>query len=218
MIHLTKLSEPQILKDNKQIWTSQYVQLVSNGQKVPDDLKYKYRERSIKEQIVKETYNKCAYCESKVSHVCPGDIEHILPKNKDARPDLYVEWTNLTLACEECNRPRKKTYFNPDDPLINPYQDNPEDHLISAGPIIFNKPGDRKGYVTSTILELNRSGLFERRLERLKSVKSLADKWGCEENQNIKEVLENELKKEVTADKEYSFMIKEYLTSIGIDI
>lgn len=218
MIRLTKLDEPKILKDNKHTWTSQYIQLVNNNQKVPDDLKYKYREHSIKEQIVKETHGKCAYCESKVSHVCPGDIEHILPKHGGARPDLYVEWTNLTLACEECNRPRKKTYYNPADPLINPYEDNPEQHLISAGPMIFNKPGDRKGHVTYTILELNRSGLFERRVERLNSLKCLADKWGCEQNQTIKDILEKELKKEAAPDKEYSFVIKKFLTSIGIAV
>ena len=40
------------------------------------------RDKSIKEQILKETHGKCVYCESKISHVCPGDIEHILPKNK----------------------------------------------------------------------------------------------------------------------------------------
>lgn len=218
MIYLTKLDEPKILKDNKQIWTDQYTQLITSDQKVPDDLKYKYRERSIKEQIVKETHNKCAYCESKISHVCPGDVEHILPKNKDARPDLYVEWTNLTLACEECNRPRKKTYYNPADPLINPYIDNPEVHLLPAGPMILNMPGNRKGYVTSMILELNRSELFERRVERLNSVKSLADRWGCEHNQVVKEVLENQLRKEAAPDKEYSFIVKGYLTSIGIAV
>lgn len=218
MIHLTKLDEPKILKDNKHDWTNQYVQLLNLNQKPPEDLKYKYRDSSIKNQILKETHNKCAYCESIVSHVCPGDIEHILPKNKDARPDLYVEWTNLTLACEQCNRPRKKTYYNPVDPLINPYVDNPEDHLMSAGPMIFNKPGDRKGYVTYTILELNRSGLFERRVERINAIKSLTEKWACEENLIIKKLLEDELKKEAAPDKEYSFVVKEYLKNIGITI
>lgn len=218
MIKLTKLDEPQILKDNKKVWTSQYIEFVKSGKKISDDLRYRYRERSIKEQIIRETHNKCAYCESKVSHVCPGDVEHILPKHKDARPDLYVEWTNLTLSCEECNRPRKREYFNPSDPLVNPYEDNPDDHFIPVGPMIFNKPGDRKGYITNIILELNRSGLLERRIERLNSVKSLADRWGCEQNQTVKEVIEIELKKEATPEKEYSFVVKGFLKSIGIAV
>ena len=59
-----------------------------------------------------------------------GDIEHILPKCKDARPDLYVEWSNLTLACEVCNRVNKRDYYNPNIPLVNPYEDNPNEFFI----------------------------------------------------------------------------------------
>lgn len=218
MIHLSKLEEPQILKDNKEKWTSHYLRLVNNGQDVPDDLKYKYRDASIKEQIIKETHNKCAYCESKVTHVCPGDVEHILPKNKNARPDLYLEWTNLTLACEQCNRPRKRDYYNASDPLIHPYKDIPEEHLMSAGPMIFGKPGDRKGFITNSVLDLNRSSLLERRTERLKSISLLVESWGREQNPAIKDVLENELKKEAAPDKEYSFVVKTFLSSMGIAI
>lgn len=218
MIKLNKLEEPQLLKDNKQSWTSQYLSLLSTGKPVPVSLKYKYREPSIKEQIVKETNGKCAYCESVVSHVCPGDIEHILPKNKEARPDLYVEWSNLTLSCEECNRTRKSTYYDPSDPLVNPYDDNPDDYLLPIGPMVMNIPGNRKGYITYTILELNRSGLFERRVDKLYSIKSLADMWGVERNPVVKDVLESELKKEASPDNEYSFIVKGYLKSIGITI
>lgn len=218
MIRLTKLDEPQILKDNKHDWTNQYLQLLNNDQDIPNNLKYRYRDPEIKEQIVRETHNKCAYCESKITHVCPGDVEHILPKTKNARPDLYVEWTNLTLACEECNRPRKRAYYNPADPLINPYVDNPENHLMAVGPLIYHKPGDRKGEVTEQILELNRSSLFERRVDRIKNLRNLADKWAGETNVTLKAIFENELRAEAATDKEYSFIVKGYLKSIGIAV
>lgn len=216
MIRLAKLEEPQLLKDNKDDWTRRYVQLVNKGEPVPNSLKYKYREKEIKEQIILETHNKCAYCESKIGHVCTGDVEHIIPKSK--RPDLYVEWTNLTLACEECNRTGKKDYYDPNDPLINPYIDNPDNHLIAAGPLILNIPGDRKGYITKNVLDLNRSGLIERRVERIRALTNLAEMWAKETNGCVKSLLETQLKKEAEPDKEYSFIVKKYLQNIGINI
>lgn len=216
MIKLSKLNEPQILIDNKQAWTSEYLQLLGSSSDIPYSVKYRYRNPEIKEQIVKETHNKCAYCESKLSHVCPGDVEHILPKAKDARPDLYVEWTNLTLSCEECNRTRKKDYYNPDDPLLNPYVDNPEEHLLAEGPLIIHRPNDRKGEITEKVLEINRTELLERRIDRIKNLVNLADKWKAETNVTLKKIFEKELKKEADPDKEYSFIVKGYLNSIGI--
>ena len=148
----------------------------------------------------------------------PRDIEHILPKNENARPDLYVKWDNLTLACEVCNRDNKKDYFNENDPLINPYQDNPEEHLIAAGPFLYNKPGDRKGYTTITVLDLNRISLIERRKERLESISNLLEKWANEQNLFIKDILEEQLIKEVSWDREYSFIIKSHLKNLDIVI
>lgn len=218
MIKLTKIEEPDILKENSFKWSEEYLNCIKNNVKPSNTIKYRYREKSIKEQILIETYGKCAYCESKVGHVCPGDIDHILPKNKNARPELYVNWENLTLSCETCNRNGKKDYFDENDPLINPYDDNPEEHLIAAGPFIYNKPGDRKGYITTKILDLNRISLIERRKERIENINNLLDKWASEKNKHIKAILEEQLIKEASCDKEYSFIIKSYLQNLGIAI
>ena len=209
MIKLYKLEEPQLLKDNKQSWTSEYIKLKSSNASVPDNLKFKYRHPMIKSQIKKETHDKCAYCESKVSHVCPGDVEHILPKKHCQ--DLIFEWRNLTLSCEQCNRTRKNDYYNPQEPLINPYVDNPAEHLMALGPMIFHRPGDKKGELTEKIIELNRKELIERRKERLESLINLADKWANESNIVLKEILKKQLLKEAEEDKEYSFIVKQFL-------
>ena len=39
----------------------------------------------IKAALMKETHDKCAYCESKVGHNCPGDAEHKIPVSHDAQ-------------------------------------------------------------------------------------------------------------------------------------
>lgn len=94
--------------------------LPSERWKPSETIAHRYNNKAIKDTLEKETFGKCAYCESKIRHVEFGDIEHILPKCKDARPDLYVEWSNLTLACEVCNRVNKRDYYNPNIPLVNP--------------------------------------------------------------------------------------------------
>lgn len=112
MIKINKDTKPKILEDNAKQWTDEYLTALKQSTPVPPHIKYRYQHNDIKDALEKETHGKCAYCESKIKHVAFGDIEHILPKNKNACPELYVEWTNLTLACEVCNRTNKKDYYN----------------------------------------------------------------------------------------------------------
>ena len=126
MIKLTKGKKPQVLIDNAAKWTEEYLDCIQSGKNPSETIAHRYNQPEIKSALERETYGKCAYCESKLKHVEFGDIEHILPKHKNARPDLYVEWDNLTLACEVCNRKCKKDYFDPQMPLINPYIDDPD--------------------------------------------------------------------------------------------
>jgi len=208
MIKLHKLPEPDLLKNNKAEWTARYNNYINKGQPIPDSLKYKYREPQIKQRILEETHEKCAYCESKVTHVYPGDIEHIAPRSK--KHELAFEWSNLTLSCLECNR-KKSDYYDQDLPLINPYNDEPADHFFFAGPMIFHKSGSERGRLTRTRLAFNRPALIQRRQERLENVVNLRDLWGMCDDGSAKEALFNELKSEAQEDKEYSYMVHMFL-------
>lgn len=208
MIKLRKLPEPDLLKNNKAEWTTRYNDHINKGQPISDSLKYKYREPQIKQRILEETHEKCAYCESKVTHVYPGDIEHIAPRSKS--PELVFKWSNLTLACLECNR-RKGDYYDKDMPLINPYDDEPADHFLFAGPMIFHKPGSERGRLTRTRLAFNRPPLIERRQERLENVVNLMDLWTRSSDGPAKEALLTELRTGAQEDKEYSYMVYTFL-------
>jgi len=214
MIKISKLEEPEVLKNNKDSWTLQFLTLHSSGETIPNGLKNKYKHHQIKGKIMVETHNKCAYCESRIPHVSFGDIEHISPKSY--RPDLIFEWSNLTYSCEQCNRTRKRDYYNPEDPLINPYEDDPRDHLTAHGPFISHRIGDRKGELTQKILELNRTDLLAKRLEKIQTIEMLVDKWASEDNPEYKKILEQELWKEAGDDAEYAFIVREYLFRQGI--
>ena len=215
MIKIKKNPKPQILVDHAQQWTIEYLDALKEDGTIPTHIKYRYQNSEIKDALVNETFGKCAYCEGIIRHISFGDIEHILPKNKNARPDLYVEWNNLTLSCEVCNRTNKNEYYNPSDPLINPIEDDPDNFLIALGPFICYHPGNRKGERTINILKLNRPELIERRKERIEKLLPLVDKWEKESNYVYKKLLFAQIEMEAEADKEFSFIIKGYLRAIN---
>ena len=215
MIKLSKYPKPQVLKDNADQWTAEYLDCLNNNQKPSDTIAHRYNNVEIKNSLEKETCRKCAYCESEIKHIEFGDIEHILPKKKGARPDLYVEWDNLTLACEVCNRTNKKEYYDPQTPLVNPYVDDLDDFFVFVGTIISTKNNNVRGFITEETLDLNRSDLVVRRNERLYSINTLLFTWNKETNPTVKNVLAEELKKECMPDKEYSAFVKHFLISKG---
>lgn len=71
-----------------------------------------YRDPEVKEALVLLFEGKCAYCESRIVHITPGDIEHFRPKSEiqeaaQPRPGYYWLascWDNLLLSCTHCNR------------------------------------------------------------------------------------------------------------------
>ena len=211
MIKISKAPKPKVLIDNAVTWTKEYCDCLNADKEPSKEIKYRYNDPHIKQALERETHGKCAYCESKIKHVAYGDIEHILPKNKNARPDLYVEWNNLTLACEQCNRAGKGTYYDPNLPIVNPYTDTPDDYLKDFGPLIMPLTGNDRGIATERVVKLNRSSLVERRIEKIKSIETLLQRWAKETNPTLKVLLESELHDEYLNEKEYSSTVKSFL-------
>lgn len=214
MIKITKLPKPKILEENDTQWTQEYQRALNKEIPLTDTIKNRYNQEEIKQTLTEETHGKCAYCESKIKHISFSDIEHILPKSK--RPDLYVEWTNLTISCEVCNRINKNDYYKPDDPLIHPIFDNPSEHLMALGAILYKVPGSRKGELTISILDLNRTDLIEKRREKLTAFQMLIDKYITESNPKLKNILREEILRETSENSEYSFMLSSYLKYANI--
>lgn len=208
MIRLEKHPEPQILAQNSGKWTAEYLEHVKNQTEPPVSLVKKYKLPEVKDVIRNETHEKCAYCESKITHVYPGDVEHILPKSK--RPDLIFKWDNLTLACFDCNN-SKRDYYNENELLLNPYVDDPEHYLTFHGPLCLHHPGNIRGQVTKGTLQLNRPALFERRKERLEGILPLIDRSTEKTGTQVGQLLNDELRSEANPEKEYSLMVKHFL-------
>lgn len=71
-----------------------------------------YKESTVRDVLTEMFHGKCAYCESKITAIYSGDIEHFRPKGKiqEASPSkpgyfwLASEWENLLFACPYCNQ------------------------------------------------------------------------------------------------------------------
>lgn len=169
MIKLVKIAEPTILTKNSARWTKVFLAKLKANKPLTLSEKTRYRHPAVKKALIAETYGKCAYCEAKILHIHHGDVEHIHPKSSN--PSDIFSWLNLTLACEMCNQNKSDK-----DPtlqyIIDPYNIDPEDHLVFVGAFIFHK-GTTLGISTKHILELHRADLFERRTQQLEGIMSI---------------------------------------------
>lgn len=210
MIRLQKLEEPDVLVDNGAGWTADFLARRAAGT-VTNTVRFRYRHPSIKDRLREETSEKCAYCEAKVSHVHPGETDHILPISE--KPELYVTWTNLTYVCSECNR-EKSNYFSNTEPLVNPYMDEPSEHLLFAGPLVLHH--DAKGMRTRRQLKLSRTALVERKQEMLERINLLVQQWDETGEGPTKDFIRAEILRYADDSAEFAATVRAYLQSVGL--
>ncbi|MGO8701661.1 MAG: HNH endonuclease [Limisphaerales bacterium] len=116
-------------------------------------------------------HGKCAYCESYITHIDFGHIEHFKPKCTPTYYELAVDWGNLLLACGRCNGAENKgTKFplaNKGGPLVNPVTEDPSKHLgfdFDPKLKLANVLGiSKRGETTRKTLGLNRRELLQHR-------------------------------------------------------
>lgn len=193
---------PQVLADNQERWLADYQADPANPTR-----KYRYRDRSIKNALVAETSSKCVYCESKIGHNTPGDVEHKTPSS--VAPERHFDWTNLTIACTECNR-RKNDYFDAIKPFLDPYEEATEARVIHYGPVVGWAPGDQEAEISVRILGLStqeRLPLVLRKIEKLEELNVLRGRIASEANETLRSLLEARLEQLMTASAEYSAMV-----------
>jgi len=158
-----------------------------------------YAASDVKQTLINDMqHSKCCFCESKITHVAYGDVEHFRPKKavlQDGqlkRPGYYwlaYTWENLLLSCELCNRRKKRNKF----PIDGTRAETPEDDLEQEYPLFIDPAGpddpemlisftdlgraiavdgNRRGDTTIRELGLDRDPLQERRQKRVQDVKA----------------------------------------------
>jgi uncharacterized protein (TIGR02646 family) len=162
-----------------------------------------YGAPEVKEALRKAQHGKCAFCESRITHIDHGDVEHFRPKaGYRQRPDgplvrpgyywLAYEWSNLFFCCALCNQTFKRNHFplvddsrraacHRDDIareeplLIDPGRDDPATFLEFDREYVRPIGGHPRGAATINILGLNRQEMVEQRRDVIDPIRMLIE-------------------------------------------
>ncbi|MCL4677917.1 MAG: HNH endonuclease [Alphaproteobacteria bacterium] len=171
----------------------------------PTALTTNYKHPQNKEALKKASYNKCMYCESHVSQIAFGDVEHIKPKDKF--PALEFSWENHGYACSKCNNEKRNKFFD-QTPFIDPYSENPREHIYAFGAMLRPKQGSERGEITINEIGLNRADLLEKRDKRINELETAIKACYRTQNEHLRECAMSALITEITEDKEYSMVVQ----------
>ena len=164
-----------------------------------------YKSSANKAALLSATYSKCMYCETKITHQQFGDVEHIKPK--DLFPGDQFNWQNLGIACVRCNNAKSNKY-DPMHPYIDPFSEDPADHLIPLGNFVMGRSDSIRGRTTVADLGLNRAQLLERRSEHLQKLRMLAEAIADAPNPSLAHKAKRFLQEHVSEESEFSFVGK----------
>jgi uncharacterized protein (TIGR02646 family) len=184
MIQVTRTKKPDVLVQNANNWTIEYLKAkeiyenskTTENKKIFQNIEKRYNHNDVKTSLKEIFKKKCAFCESRITHVDYGQIEHFKPKSK--YPNLCFEWNNFLLSCSICNgKLNKGDKFPLEDeggPFINPIDESPDDYLkfefdeITKTFLIF--PKNNRAITTIKELGLNRDDLVENRTIELSKI------------------------------------------------
>ena len=183
MIRVTRTPKPAVLQAKEASWKKK-IRDASNDL-TRKAAQAKYQHEAIKAALVAMFHGKCAYCESAITHIDYGHIEHFMPKGVPAYAELAVDWDNLLLACGRCNGPEHKgakfPLANEGGPLVNPVAEEPSEHLrfdFDDRLKFANVLGiSKRGETTQAILGLNRPELLQRRSLFVWKLWMIADRY-----------------------------------------
>lgn len=163
MIKLDKpVNAPKILQEKAEEWTNNLLDLVQEYgtyKDIPKDkrdtaLKY-YRHQDIKDILFESTNRKCAFCEGFPEDNGNIEVEHFHPKS--LYPQETFSWGNFLPCCRKCNS-AKDAHDTKVEPILNPYINNPEDHLSVNGIRLIGK--DKLGIKTIEVCDLKGTRLY----------------------------------------------------------
>jgi uncharacterized protein (TIGR02646 family) len=167
MILIVRTPQPKALQKNADQWLLKLQGIAGNANSTKQQIENaqnKYRHNQVKDALVEMFHGKCAYCESKITVVTYGAIEHFRPKS--IHVDLTFAWENLLLSCDICNSTNHKgTKFPLDSQgyplLINPTDPTtePSNHLefswdaVAGIASVYGR--DQRGTTVENIFDLN---------------------------------------------------------------
>jgi len=164
---LTRLPEPQILQQRGAGWLAAFL---ASGKTRPDSSKY--ANPQIKAQLNSMSYHKCFYCEVKLKNK-PKEVDHQIEVSVDNT--LSYTWTNLYLACDNCNGKIDHATIPITDALDPCRNTNTKigNHITFTDEQITAKNGSPLGLETIKKYRLDTELLDKRRIDQLKIFQKL---------------------------------------------
>jgi uncharacterized protein (TIGR02646 family) len=121
MIHVRRLAEPDVLRENKDAWRAA---LLAQRAAKPGSRPRQYAHKDVVGTLEAMSHGKCFYCEA------PGarTVDHYIEIAE--QPELAFEWTNLYLACGDCQNKQPNRALAAAD-CVDPCDEaaDPRDHL-----------------------------------------------------------------------------------------
>lgn len=217
MIRAIRTSKPTILVQNATNWSVEYIKAKQNyeiskssaDKKIFQSIEKRYNHSEVKTALKAMFHKKCAFCESHITHVDYGQIEHFKPKSK--YPELCFEWDNFLLSCAICNGKSNKGDKFPlaheDGPFVNPVDEEPNDFFKfeydTTTKMFLLFPKNKRAMTTIKILGLNRDDLAE---FRTKELLKIIDYLEILLDQGLDEPLEEFIKLFSEKDQYYAFL------------
>lgn len=201
MIFIQRAPEPIILQEQGQTKRRALCAAYDEEQREFDFDSKIYGHETVKSTLKQMQHDKCCFCESKISHISYGDVEHYRPKGgfKQTEQDtlqepgyywLAYDWGNLLLSCSLFNQQFKKNLFPLLEPqqralshhdditlelplLINPSVTDPSQYIGFRQEIPYALEDNIYGKTTITVVGLDREAQNERRRSHLALINNL---------------------------------------------
>ncbi len=132
-----------------------------------------WREDYILDALLTMSNFKCAYCEKRIEKGSVYfHVEHFHHKSK--YPTEVVFWKNLLPACGDCNT-KKSTLDTYKKPIVNPTQDNPQEHFRLDNYRLYGMTDIGRRTQTELCLNNRTKSRFEKGDQLLKTLDSLSE-------------------------------------------
>jgi len=194
-----------------------------------------YGHKKVKKELIETQHDKCCFCESKITHISYGDVEHFrpkggfrqTPKSPLGKPGYYwlaYEWSNLFLSCQLCNQRFKKNLFplkKPSDrakshhddiksekPMFISPADNPEQYIAFRQEIAYAIDDNPRGKATIEALGLNRDKLVGDRFDYFDMLQTLHETATLGLPKSLRKKAKTLIDKSIQRSSRYTSMLK----------
>jgi hypothetical protein len=216
VIPVKRLPEPDVLTKNKDRWCTAFLeQRAEDPEKRPRSNQYAHPD--VVSTLEAMSHHKCFYCEQSTKQT-KREVDHHVEIAED--PSRAFDWTNLYLACWDCNHHKQPNRAIPVTDCVDPCDPGarPSEHLTFDDELIRGR--SPKGLATIQKYKLDRPDLDHRRLRQLhqlgKTIDAIKNNMLADGRKTMNEREKEVLRRFFQPDFPFSLMFTIYLAGMGL--